>query len=144
MVKLTTASASMAFGGSSVSWSVTWAASTVTVHDSSDSKSSVGSRENAVGPPVTTAACEPDFVQLMVNHGSTTSTGSENVTETLASKATSAVSFAGVVAATVGATSTTRGVRLNSSTARPSSELEDVEVDPAHPEGRPWRDRGGR
>ena len=44
--------AAMLSGGSLVSWSVTFAARTVTVHDSLAAKSVPGSIVNVTGPPV--------------------------------------------------------------------------------------------
>src|SRR5687767_4928053 len=82
------ASPAMLSGGSSASWSLTWLATTVTVHVSFDPKSVLTSSVNVVGPPETTAACVPVVVHATENHGSVTSTGSENVIETSRFRAT--------------------------------------------------------
>ena len=65
----------------------------------------------------------PDFSHWIVNHGSVTSTGSENENVMFASRATSTSPSAGLVEVTLGPTSAIRGVMLKSSTASPSSEL---------------------
>ena len=68
-------------------------------------KSVVGLSVNVVGPPVTAALCRPDAVQLIVNQGSATMTGSLNVTVRLVLGSTFLASAAGVVLTTDGAAS---------------------------------------
>jgi hypothetical protein len=53
--KLTITVSAIASGGSSVSWSVTFEPSTVSVHVSFRTKSLAGSSTNEVGPPETLA-----------------------------------------------------------------------------------------
>ena len=81
---------------------------------------------NVVGPPVAVAPLVSLVAQVRVNHGSVTFTASLNVTLRLASFG-SVAPFAGTVAVTDGAVSTTGtsnvGVIEKSSTASPSSEL---------------------
>src|SRR5437870_3673878 len=97
----------MLSGGSFVSWSVTFAAKTVTVQFSSVAKSVAGSSVNVVGPPVTVAGRTP-LAQVMSYHPTTASTGSVNVIATFAETATPVAPFAGAVDATAGATSPTQ------------------------------------
>ena len=66
---VTTWSATIASGGSSVSWSVTFAATTVSVHVSLDAKLVSGSTVKEVGPPEKVALCVPLVAQEIVNHG---------------------------------------------------------------------------
>ena len=68
-------------------------------------KSVVGLSVNVVGPPVTTALCRPEAVQLIVNQGSATVTGSLNVTVRFVAASTFVASAAGVVLTTDGAAS---------------------------------------
>src|SRR5262245_55716199 len=84
VVKLKMLSAAIVSGGSSVSWSVTFAATMVTVQFSLEAKSEVGSRVNVVGPPETVAAWVPDVPQTIENQEPVTFTGSLNVTEMFA------------------------------------------------------------
>src|SRR5438309_10741816 len=105
VVKLNAKFPTMLFGGSTVSWSVTWAARTVTVQLSENAKSTVGSSLNVVGPPVWAAACEPLVVQPIVYQGLETSTGSLNVIVMSVLKATPVAPASGEVAVTAGAVS---------------------------------------
>src|SRR6185369_6553167 len=80
--KLKTKLASMLSGGSPLSWSVTCAARTVTVHDSPAVKSAVGLIVKVVGPPVTTVSATffvPLVVQTIWNQLPVTFTGSLKV-----------------------------------------------------------------
>src|SRR5512132_439583 len=120
-VKLKTAPPAMLSGGSSVSWSATWGAKTVTVQVSPAPKSAVGSSENVVGPPETAAPCAPVVAHEMENQGSVRLTGSLNVIEMFAASATSVAPACGLVAVTAGGASWKLGVRLNSSTPSSSS-----------------------
>src|SRR5918912_63327 len=95
----------MLSGGSCVSWSVTFAAKTVTVHVSAFAKFVSGSSVKVVGPPLTVAAWLPLEPQEIEYQPSVTFTGSLKVIETFASSATSVALFAGVVLATDGAVS---------------------------------------
>src|SRR5438067_13824377 len=83
-----TKSAAIVSGGSFVSTSWTAVAVTVTAQVSFATKFAVGSRVNVVGPPLTFAAWAPLTVHEMLNHGSTTVTGSLNVIVTLLSTGT--------------------------------------------------------
>src|SRR5919204_5033037 len=95
----------MLSGGSFVSWSVTFAAKTVTVHVSPWTKSLVGSSVKVVGPPLTVALW-PSLVPHEIEYQlPVTSTGSLNVIETFELTATPVAPFAGVVLATPGAVS---------------------------------------
>src|SRR5437667_7574076 len=95
----------MLSGGSFVSWSETFAATTVTVQLSPGTKSVSGSSVKVVGPPLTVALCEPLAPQEIEYQTPLTFTGSLNVMLTLALVATSVAPFAGVVDETEGATS---------------------------------------
>src|SRR5438270_4313273 len=95
----------MLFGGSTVSWSVTSEASTVTVQLSENAKSTAGSRLNVVGPPLCVAVCEPLVAQLIVYHALETSTASLKVIPMLVLKETSVAFARGEVAVTTGALS---------------------------------------
>src|SRR5262245_32722091 len=92
----------MLSGGSSVSWSVTWVATTVTVHNSLDAKSASGSRVNVVGPPLTAALWVP-LAHEIVNQLPVAFTGSLKLSVMLALRAIPTAPFAGVVLETVGA-----------------------------------------
>ncbi len=105
VLKLKTWFAAIASGGSLVSWSVTFAATTVTVQVSFATKSVSGSSVNVCGPPVTAALCEPLVPHESVNHEPVTSTFSLKVTDTFAVTETSVAPAAGVVLVTVGAAS---------------------------------------
>ena len=63
-------------GGSSVSWSVTFAARIVTVHSSFGAKLVAGSSVNVTGPPLAVAVCAPLEAQLIANQLPVTLTGS--------------------------------------------------------------------
>ena len=95
----------MVSGGSSPSWSVTWEANTVSVHDSPIARVLAGSSVNVVGPPVTVAATLPVVEQSRVNHDGPTSTGSLNVTRRFAVVGKSVAALAGTVLVTLGAAS---------------------------------------
>src|SRR5690348_7400401 len=105
VVKLQESSAAMASGGSSVSWSVTWAASTVTVQGSPGANSAAGSSVNVVGPPLEVAGWAPLVAHEIENQDPDTSTGSLNAIVTDASTGTSAAPAAGVREAIAGAAS---------------------------------------
>ncbi len=109
IVKLNTKFAAMLSGGSTLSWSVTCAATIVTVHVSPAAKSTFGLMVKVVGPPVTTVAATlraPLVGQAIENHSPVTLTGSLNVTVMFVFVAWSTAPLVGVVAVTVGATST--------------------------------------
>src|SRR5919199_6363067 len=95
----------MVSGGSFVSWSLTFAAKTVTVQVSLVAKSTVGSSVKVVGPPLAVAEWPPLVPQEIEYQEPLTFTGSLKVIETFALVATSVAPFAGVVLATDGATS---------------------------------------
>jgi hypothetical protein len=107
VVKVNEWSAAIVSGGSIRSTSWTPASSIVTVQLSFEAKSASGSSVYVVGPPVTVAVCRPDVLHEIVCHGSTTVTGSLNVTVMLLSPATSLAPFAGLVLDTEGALSAT-------------------------------------
>ena len=95
----------MLFGGSSVSWSVTSEARTVTVQLSENAKSTAGSSVNVVGPPVWAAVCEPLVPQTIVYQALDTLTASLNVIVMSVLKPTSDAPASGDVAVTAGALS---------------------------------------
>src|SRR5688500_1424702 len=95
----------MVSGGSSLSWSATWLATTVTVHSSPSTKSLSGLSVKLVGPPLTVAVCAPLVAQAIVNQLPVAFTGSLKVMSIFASSATPVALLAGVVLATVGALS---------------------------------------
>src|SRR5437763_9087545 len=95
----------MLSGGSCVSWSVTSAANTVTLHVSPVAKSVVGSSVKVTGPPETVALWLPLVAHEIEYQPSTAFTGSLKVIEMFESTATFVAPFAGVVLATVGAVS---------------------------------------
>src|SRR6266498_6008733 len=95
----------MLSGGSSVSWSVTWLAITVTVHNSLYAKSVSGSNVKLVGPPLTAAGWLPLVAHKNVNQLPVTSTVSLKLIVILAAMATPIAPFDGVVLATAGAMS---------------------------------------
>src|SRR5207302_3810898 len=105
-------------GGSLVSWSVTSAATIVTVQVSPPAKSVAGSSVNVVGPPLTVAVCGPLVPHEIVYQPSATSTGSLNVIATFEPDATPVAAFAGVVAVTAGAWSA-EAITLNAISAAP-------------------------
>src|SRR5205085_1332359 len=105
VVKLKSKSAPMLSGGSSVSWSVTEAAITVSVQDSEFAKSTSGSSVKLVGPPLTAAACVPLVAHESVYHEPVTFTGSLKVTATFAFVATPSAPPTGDVVVTDGALS---------------------------------------
>src|ERR671935_2223792 len=95
----------MLSGGSFVSWSVTFAAKTVTVQVSPWTKSAVGSSVKVVGPPLTDVVW-PSLVPHEIEYQlPVTSTGSVKVMEMFALTATSVAPFAGEVLETAGAAS---------------------------------------
>ena len=104
-VKLKTWSAAMAFGGSSVSSSVTLAATTVTVHVSPPTKFAVGSSVKLPGPPDAVAGWLPLVAQLIEYQPSVTLTGSLKVIVRFAQDGTPVALAAGNVDATRGAES---------------------------------------
>src|SRR5436190_477847 len=91
----------MLSGGSPASWSVTCAATTVTVQVSPPVKSVVGSSVNVVGPPLSANVCAPDVVHEIVNEDAAALTASSKVTVTLPSRDV-VPALAGVVAVTLG------------------------------------------
>src|SRR5436190_171369 len=95
----------MLSGGSPASWSVTCAATTVTVQVSPPVKSVVGSSVNVVGPPLSANVCAPVVVQLTVTELLVIVTGSLNVTVRIVSAATVREPLVGVTAVTLGAAS---------------------------------------
>src|SRR5437773_4107556 len=103
--KLNTKSAAIVFGGSFASWSSTFAATTVTVHDSLGAKFASGSSVKMVGPPAVGAACPRDTPQVIENQPTETFTGSENVKVMLESSETPLAPAMGLVAVMLGATS---------------------------------------
>src|SRR6266550_6846663 len=84
------------------SWSVTCAATTVTVQVSLPTKSVTGSSEKVVDAGVATAGCGPLVEQEIVNQVPVTITGSLNVTEMFAPTATPLAPADGVVRLTAG------------------------------------------
>src|SRR6266550_1929095 len=92
----------MLSGGSVASWSVTFAARTVTVHVSEPTKSASGSSVKVVGPPLAVAVWPPLELHEIENQLLVTFTGSLNVIVTLLVRATSPAPFAGLVLETVG------------------------------------------
>ncbi len=103
--KLNVKSASIAFGGSFASWSVTCAATTVTAQFSPNVNETSGSSVNVVGPPPTVAVCAPLVVHEIVNHDPDTFTGSLKVIEMFVPAAASVAPLPGVVVDTPGAAS---------------------------------------
>src|SRR6266536_2831119 len=99
----------MVSGGSLESWSVTCPARIVTDTVSSLEKSVSGSSVKVVGPPATVAVCGPLEPPEIENHEPVTSTGSENVIETLEPTATFVAPLAGTVELTCGAESPPQG-----------------------------------
>src|SRR4029079_8770674 len=95
----------MLFGGSSVSWSVTSEARTVTVQLSENAKSMAGSSVNVVGPPLCAAVCEPLVAQTIVYQALDTFTASLKVMVMSVLKATADAPASGDVAVTAGALS---------------------------------------
>src|SRR5215471_14586098 len=74
---------------------VTWAASTVTVHDSPVAKSAAGSIVYVVGPPLAVAAWAPLVAHEIVNQSPLTVAGWLNVTVTFAATGASTAPAAG-------------------------------------------------
>src|SRR6266540_3651256 len=95
----------MLSGGSFVSWSVTFAAKTVTVQVSAAAKSESGSSVKLVGPPLTVAVWAPLVVQLSEYQEPVTSTGSLKPIVTLLLTATSTAPALGFRLTTEGAAS---------------------------------------
>src|ERR671928_1283113 len=93
----------MLSGGSVASWSVTFAAKTVTVHVSEPTKSLPGSSAKVVGPPLTVAVWPPLELHEIENQLPVTFTASLKVIVMLLFSATSPAAFAGFVLETVGA-----------------------------------------
>src|SRR5919201_3346829 len=93
----------MLSGGSVASWSVTFAAKTVTVHVSEPVKSVSGSSVNVVGPPLAVAVWPSLELHEIENQLPVTFTGSLKVIVMLLFRATSPALFAGLVLETVGA-----------------------------------------
>src|SRR5919202_6073610 len=93
----------MLSGGSVASWSVTFAAKTVTVHVSEPVKSLSGSSVNVVGPPLAVAVWPPLEVHEIENQLPVTFTGSVNVIVRLLFSATLPAPSAGLVLVTAGA-----------------------------------------
>src|SRR5215207_4607600 len=109
IVKAKTKLAAILSGGSLVSWSVTWAAKTVTVQVSPFVKSVFGLIVKMLGPPVTTVSATlrvPLLPQTIWNQLPVTLTGSLKVTLRLVFVARLVAPLVGVVAVTVGAAST--------------------------------------
>src|SRR4051812_2708933 len=127
----------MLSGGSTVSWSVTSAATTVTVQVSPWEKSELGSSVKVVGPPETVAVCAPLALQEIEYHEPVTLTGSLNVIETLEPTSTPEAPLGGTVEATLGATSAAHDVvgepvlRGVGAPAAKSEPLSSVSVQPA-------------
>ena len=103
--KPTTKSTVIESGGSFASWSVTLAATIVSVHASPGTNSLVGSSVKLVGPPLALAVRVPETLQASVNHAPLTFTGSLKVTVRLAPGGTSVAPSAGYVEVTSGAAS---------------------------------------
>src|SRR5919204_2843725 len=95
----------MLSGGSTASWSVTFAAKTVTVHVSEPTKSASGFSVKVVGPPLTAAVWPSLELQEMENQLPVTLTGSLNVIVMSLFNATSPAPLAGFVLETKGAAS---------------------------------------
>src|ERR687884_2332244 len=95
----------MLSGGSIMSWSVTFAAKTVTVQVSEPTKSLSGSSVNVVGPPLTAAVWPSLELHEIENQLPVTFTGSLKVIVTLLDRATSPAPLDGLVLETVGAAS---------------------------------------
>src|ERR1043166_8373569 len=96
----------MLSGGSLASWSVTWAAKTVTVIDSPLAKSTFGLIVNVVGPPVTTVSDTlrvPLVAPTSVNQLAVTFTGSLHVIVTSVLLATCVAPLFGTTVVTLGA-----------------------------------------
>src|ERR687885_2665937 len=93
----------MLSGGSVASWSVTFAAKTVTVQVSEPTKSLSGSSVNVVGPPLAVAVWLPLEPHEIENQLPVTFTGSLNVIVTLLARATLPAPSAGLVLVTAGA-----------------------------------------
>src|ERR1041385_6541375 len=117
IVKLKTKLAAMLSGGSSESWSVTWAAKTVTVQVSAAVKSAFGLIVNVVGPPVTTVSATlrvPLDVQTIWNQLPVTFTGSLNVMLMFVFVSWLIAPLVGVVLATFGAASCVEKLKTKS------------------------------
>src|SRR5919202_5717153 len=93
----------MLSGGSVASWSVTFAAKTVTVPVSEPTKSLSGSGGNVVGPPLAVAVWPPLEPHEIENQLPVTCTASLNVIVTLLARATLPAPSAGLVLVTAGA-----------------------------------------
>src|SRR5919204_1048758 len=95
----------MLSGGSVASWSVTFAAKTVTVHVSEPAKSASGLSVKVVGPPLTAAVWPSLELHEIENQLPVTFTGSLKVIVMLLFSATLPAPSAGLVLETVGAAS---------------------------------------
>ena len=93
----------MLSGGSVASWSVTFAAKTVTVQVSEPTNTASGSSVKVVGPPLTVAVWPSLELHEIENQLPVTFTGSLKVIVMLLLRATSPALFAGFVLETVGA-----------------------------------------
>ena len=131
VLKLHVSSAGMLSGGSFVSWSVTPAAKTVTVHCSEPAKSVSGFRVNDCPPPLTEAVCAPLVPQEMEYQLPETLTGSLKPIVTLLSTATSLAPFPGFRLVTVGAASWVPLLRGFGAPTVKSAALSFVSVAPA-------------
>src|SRR3954470_10994701 len=98
----------MLSGGSSASMSATCPALTVTVHVSFTPKLTSGSSVYVCGPPLCVAVWEPVEAHEIEYQPAAAFTGSLNVIETFVPAGTSVAPFAGVVADTDGAVSTSQ------------------------------------
>ena len=96
--------AAIASGGSCVSWSVTFAATMVTLQLSPEAKSAEGSSVNVLGPPLTVAVRGP-LAHAMPYQLGDTFTGSEKVTVMFEPTPTPVAPAAGTVVVTDGAIS---------------------------------------
>jgi len=121
VVKDIVKSANISSGGSSVSWSVTFAAAIVRVQVSPYGRSLVGSMVQLVGPPDAVAAIAPLTEQDSVNQSPVTVTGSVKVTVMLEPTATSVAPSAGDVPDTAGAASPGSTPQLAVWVPRPSA-----------------------
>src|SRR5262245_2140816 len=99
------ASAVMLSGGSLLSWSLTWFASTVNVQVSPCTRVTPGSRVKVVGPPLKVVATAPLVEQTSVNQDADTLTGSLKVTVRLEPTGKVVEPLAGKVLTTAGAAS---------------------------------------
>src|SRR6185503_21345278 len=101
------ASPAMVFGGSTVSTSATFAARTVTVHDSLAANRPAGSSVYVVGPPDDVAVCAPLVAHWIANQSPEIVTGSLKVIVMSLSRATPVAPACGDVVLIDGAASPT-------------------------------------